>query len=283
MARKANKTSSLRLTQHQRNALLEATGLRPKIKQRLLACGEGTQSVEFSDSELRHLDEQVDDSVMYANSITKKRLVAIQKKLVKVLADAAPPRRKKLPINSDLLFQFRITLNEIQPVIWRRIQVEDCTLGDLHEGIQAAFGWWNYHLHQFVIEGTRFGPPDAEEYDNFLETEDESKVLLSQLLPESGQRTRWTYEYDFGDDWRHEVLFEGYPPKDAKAKYPLCLEGERACPPEDIGGPWGFATYLEALTDPGHERHEEFLQWRGPFDPLAFDPHKATQEMRKVM
>jgi hypothetical protein len=95
------------------------------------------------------------------------------------------------------------------------------------------------------------------------------------------KRRRWFYEYDFGDGWRHEIVFEGYSPIAKKVKYPLCVEGERACPPEDIGGPWGYAEFLEAIADPDHERHDEFMDWRGPFDPEEFDVKKATSEMRK--
>ena len=111
---------------------------------------------------------------------------------------------------------------------------------------------------------------------------DDSGVLLRQLIPKSGRRSQWIYEYDFGDGWRHEVLFEGFPPSNPKTKYPLCLEGERACPPEDCGGPGGYAEYLAAIADPRDEQHEEMLQWRGPFDPEAFDAKKVTKEMRKV-
>jgi hypothetical protein len=114
-----------------------------------------------------------------------------------------------------------------------------------------------------------------------LETKDESRVSLSRLLPKSRKHVRWIYEYDFGDGWRHDILFEGYPPVASKLKYPLCVDGENACPPEDIGGPWGYAEYLEALSDAKHERHEEFMDWSGPFDPTAFDARKATKAMRK--
>ncbi|MBP89731.1 MAG: hypothetical protein CMJ64_24005 [Planctomycetaceae bacterium] len=172
-------------------------------------------------------------------------------------------------------------LLEISPAIWRRIQVRDCTLADLHDQIQAAFGWWNYHMHQFEIDGERYGPSSPDDFDFGMEMLDESGVLLSQLLPESGKRAKWIYEYDFGDGWRHEIVFEGYPPIDKKVKYPLCVEGERACPPEDVGGPWGYAEYLEAMADPQHERHEELMEWRGPFDPDEFDAKKVTREMRK--
>lgn len=129
----------------------------------------------------------------------------------------------------------------------------------------------------------RYGPLPEDDFDYGLEMEDESSVRLVDLVPKSGKRTRWVYEYDFGDGWRHEILFEGFPPKQKGQNYPVCLEGERACPPEDVGGPWGYAEYLDAMADPNHERHEEFVDWRGPFDPEAFDPKKATKEMRRTL
>jgi hypothetical protein len=191
-----------------------------------------------------------------------------------------PKIRNSAPKKGDVIYQFKITLLDLKPAIWRRIQVPDCTLADLHEYIQGAFGWWNYHLHQFEIDGEWYGPPAPDGFD--LETKDETDVRLSKLIPRSGRKSRWIYEYDMGDGWRHEILFEGFPFNDPKAKYPLCVEGERACPPEDCGGPWGYAEYLAAINDPNHERHEELLEWRGPFDPEAFDAKKATKEMRKV-
>ena len=194
--------------------------------------------------------------------------------------DLPTKARKAMPTGT--LYQFKITLLDITPAIWRRIQVPDCTLADLHEYIQAAFGWENYHLHQFDIDGERYSQPAPDGDDFGMEFKDETDVLLSKLIPKSGRPSRWIYEYDFGDDWRHEVQFEGFPPADPKAKYPLCLEGERACPPEDCGGSWGYADYLAALADPKHEQHDELLEWRGPFDAEAFDVKKATKEMRKV-
>ncbi len=185
------------------------------------------------------------------------------------------------PTKTELLFQFKITLLDIQPAIWRRIQIPDCTLVDLHEYIQAAFGWENYHLHQFEIDGVQYrqSAQNGDEFD--ADFEDETDVLLSKLLPKSKKKVRWLYEYDFGDGWRHEVLFEGFPPLNPKTKPPVCLEGERACPPEDCGGPPGYADYLDAICDPKHERHEEMLEWRGPFDPSVFDMKKATKQMRR--
>jgi len=125
--------------------------------------------------------------------------------------------------------------------------------------IQAAFGLSNYHMHQFEIYGERYGPSSPDDFNFGTEMIDESSVLLSQLIRKSGKRTKWMYEYDFGDGWRHEIVFEGYTLIDTKVKYPVCVEGERACPPEDVGGPWGYAEYLEAIADPDHERYLESL------------------------
>ncbi len=157
----------------------------------------------------------------------------------------------RLKANPDLLYQFKITLLGFEPAIWRRIQVQDCTLDQLHEHIQTAMGWTNSHLHQFEIKGERYGDPDLLD-DGFGDFHcfDLTATILSQILPKTKKRFSFKYEYDFGDGWKHEVLFEGRPPLEKYRKYPLCLEGEQACPPEDIGGVWGYADYLEALADP---------------------------------
>jgi hypothetical protein len=131
----------------------------------------------------------------------------------------------------------------------------------LHENIQTAMGWTNSHLHEFDIKGQRYG--DLELLDHGFEDGkciDSTKTNLSQILPKTGKQFAFKYEYDFGDGWEHEVLFEGSPLVDPKAKYPLCLEGERACPPEDCGGVWGYGDLLEAIKDPNHEEHESMLE-----------------------
>ena len=288
---KADATYPLRLTRQQRESMIHATQIKNKVKKRLKAAGDGTQIVGFTLKELDHLNDELGQAALYAPGPDKKRLVAVLHKVTEQLSEehagvfrgVMPKTRKTAPKKGDLIYQFKVTLLDIKPAIWRRIQVPDCTLADLHEYIQAAFGWWNYHLHQFDIDGKRYGPPAPDDMDFGLEMIDETDVLLSKLIPKSGRKSRWVYEYDFGDGWRHEVLFEGFPSVDPKAKYPQCVEGQRACPPEDCGGPWGYADYLAAIADPKHEQHEEMLQWRGPFDPEAFDATKATREMRKVM
>jgi len=286
--KKANHLYPLKLTQQQRETLLECTQVSGKLKKKIEQAGDGTQIVPVTWNELHKLNDETGQAAVYARSPHKNRLLAVMSRVAKFFEEEhaevfdldAPPAR--CPAKTDLLFQFKITLLDINPAIWRRIQVPDCTLVDLHEYIQAAFGWWNYHMHQFDIDGERYSQPAPDGDDFGMDFKDETDVLLSKLIPKSGRPSRWIYEYDFGDGWRHEVLFEGFPPADPKAKYPLCVEGERACPPEDCGGPWGYTDYLAAIRDPKHEQHEEMLEWRGPFDPEAFDVKKATKEMRKL-
>lgn len=180
------------------------------------------------------------------------------------------------------LFQFTITLKDSKPPIWRRIQVQDCTLDKLHEHIQTAMGWTNSHLHQFEIGGKRYGDPELLE-DGFEDFEcvDSTRTKLSKILPKSSTRFRFNYEYDFGNGWMHDVLFEGCPTPEPGNKYPMCLEGAQACPPEDVGGIGGYAEFLEALADSKHERHDEFLEWAGPFDPGQFDAQGASEAMKE--
>jgi hypothetical protein len=183
---------------------------------------------------------------------------------------------------TERLYQFKITLLEVAPPIWRRIQVRNCSLDKLHERIQTAMGWTNSHLNQFVINGERYGDPQLidEPSDDYY-CVDSTVTKISNILPKSGERFQFKYEYDFGDSWHHEILFEGCLPTTKGTRYPVCIEGERACPPEDVGGVGGYAEYLEVLADVNDDRHEEMLRWRGKFDPEKFDAEKATKLMRR--
>jgi hypothetical protein len=193
------------------------------------------------------------------------------------------PASAKLPKRADTVYQLKIILLDTRPPIWRRIQIEDCTLDKLHEHIQTAMGWTNSHLHHFRIGEQLYGDPLLMQ-ENFEDMgyEDSTATLLSDILPKGGKRFRFRYEYDFGDSWDHEVLFEKCVEAERGQRYPLCVEGERACPPEDVGGVWGYADFVEAVQNPDHEQHEEMLEWvGGSFDPEAFDPAEATRRMKK--
>jgi len=106
--------------------------------------------------------------------------------------------------------------------------------------------------------------------------------MLSKIVPKSGKRLRFEYEYDFGDSWWHEVPFEGCLRIELGQRYPLGVEGERACPPEYVGGTSGYNESLEVLADPSDEQHERFVEWiGGKFDPEDFDSENATKRMRR--
>jgi len=224
--------------------------------------------------DVRHAPKEIQEIAFQKGLIPYIPAVAEINTAVNVVnAEVAPPNR---------IFQFKINLNGTVPAIWRRIQVQDCTLDKLHEDIQTAMGWTNSHLHQFEIGGVRYGDPELLD-DDFMDCEcvDSNITNISEILPHDGTPMRFLYEYDFGDGWEHEVLFEGCPPVEPGLKYPTCVEGQRACPPEDVGGVWGYAEFLEALADPDHEQHDEMLDWSGPFDPDAFDAEQASQQMRQ--
>ncbi len=200
-----------------------------------------------------------------------------------VKVDDAKPPKSSPSASPGQVYQFKITLKETRPPIWRRIQVGDCTLDELHEHIQTAMGWTNSHLHLFRVDGTLYADPLLMEEDfEELECKNSTTTKLSQILPASGARFQFEYEYDFGDGWAHDVLFEGCLPAEKGKRYPLCLEGARACPPEDVGGVWGYQDFLAALADLEHERHGELRDWIDrKFDPDAFDPTDATRSMKR--
>lgn len=180
---------------------------------------------------------------------------------------------------TNLVYQLKITLRGAKPPIWRRIQVQDCTLDKLHEHIQAAMGWSNSHLHQFTIAGENYGDPELLEDDFGIL--DSTKTRLSQFTPAEGCKFRFHYEYDFGDGWEHDILIEKCQPAETGEKYPRCLTGKGACPPEDCGGVWGYADRLKAIANPKHQDHPSTLEWLGRgFDPERFDPAQATESMQ---
>jgi hypothetical protein len=265
----------------ERAAVGELPALAAKLKKKLTK-----EDGSFTVAEVAGMVKAVAESLGDAGPEKQLVLLLASKKLVDCLqatiAMPAMPARAKKAVG-DTVYQFRITLLESRPPIWRRIQVKDCTLDNLHEHIQTAMGWTNSHLHHFKVGDQLYGDPDLVQ-ENFEDMgyKDSTTANITDILPRTGRRFRFVYEYDFGDSWDHEVLFEGVVRADPKVKYPLCLEGERACPPEDVGGVWGYADFLAAITDPEHKDHDGLLEWvGGSFDPEEFDPAQATRDMRK--
>jgi hypothetical protein len=166
------------------------------------------------------------------------------------------------------IYQLKVQLREVRPPVWRRVLVPgEMDLAELHEVVQAAMGWTNSHLHEFEAEGARYGVPDPD-WD-LDEVADESGVRLSRI---AGEGSRLRYAYDFGDGWQHDVIVEKVLPRQPGLRYPCCAAGRRACPPEDVGGPWGYEDFLAAVGDPGHDEHEQWDEWAGGgFDPAEFN------------
>lgn len=191
-------------------------------------------------------------------------------------------KKRRPPMATGTLIQFKITLADIRPPIWRRIQVDDCSLDKCHEYIQTALGWSNSHLHLFEIAGEQYGDPDllCEEGEP-ADFEDSHFVDLGELLDGRRNGFAFRYVYDFGDNWEHEIVLEDRPVRDPNTQYPICLEGQRAKPPEDCGGVWGYQHLLEVLVDPKHKEYKEITQCYGSHDPEAFSAAETTRSMRK--
>ena len=187
----------------------------------------------------------------------------------------ARPRRT----TTRVVYQIKVTLNGSKPPIWRRMQItSETTLVQLHRILQCVMGWEGSHLYQFVIGGIAYGDPDmVGEWD----AEDARTVALAALV--RGEKSKLLYEYDFGDSWEHELLVEKILPLDEGKRYPVCLTGKRACPPEDCGGVWGYASFLEAIHDPEHPEHEEMREWIGSaFDPEVFNLDEVNVELQRL-
>ena len=140
-------------------------------------------------------------------------------------------------------------------------------------------GWENYHLHEFQIAGKAYGEPDPEDHHFGRDVLDERRTSVGKLL---GAGSSFAYLYDFGDNWRHDILLESVSPATPRKRYPVCVAGERSAPPEDVGGTGGYERYLAALFDPKHKDHRAVLAWRGRFNPSYFSPTRANQNLREA-
>ena len=180
--------------------------------------------------------------------------------------------RKWIPPAKNSL-QMKITLRYVSPPIWRRVVVPDnITLGDLHYVMQIAMGWHNCHLHAFRVGGVEYTAPMPDEDPGFgggPPAQHEDDVLLSQIVRRKGQQ--FTYEYDFGDTWLHEVRIEKITPAKEAHPRPVCLDGKRACPPEDCGGVPGYVQVLHVLRSATTPDERDFREWIGAYDPERFD------------
>jgi hypothetical protein len=217
---------------------------------------------------------------MPARKTTKTNKTTTRKAASKKAPVSASTKKISAPI-----YQIKVTLKDFKPSIWRSIQVRsDATLGELHATIQIAMGWTNSRLHHFIVGKTpnlRFigAPGPNEDGLGLMDEENEHEIAISRVL--SATKTKITYEYDFGDSWEHEVALEKIMETEAGVHYPRCLAGENACPPEDVGGVWGYVNFLQAINNSEHEQHEFYLERvGGEFNPEEFDLKTVNKRLK---
>ena len=185
----------------------------------------------------------------------------------------------RYPSNSAL--QLKVTLLGVKPPIWRRILVPaSIALPGLHRVFQVVMGWEDSHLHAFEIKKKRYVMAGVDEWDDSPYELSEDGVKIAKLV-EVGDT--FVYLYDFGDDWRHLVVVEAISSAGRALVHASCLGGERACPPEDVGGTPGYYYFLQAISDPSHEEHEDYLEWaEDGFDPEAFNLADLNARLQRL-
>jgi len=204
------------------------------------------------------------------------------------MAESNPaPQKHRGGTNAPSLYTVRIELSpdRIRPAVWRRLEVDGrISLGRLHHLIQAAFGWCDAHLHDFEIRGQTYGIPQADDDLQGLELKDERKAFLNRLL---GTGDVFLYRYDFGDDWEHQITVEAVNNQVSEDPQggAWVIDGARATPPEDVGGPEGYYQFLEILlTNPHSEEAQGLRQWiDGEFDPERFDKRQANAAITRML
>lgn len=198
--------------------------------------------------------------------------------LVPATAPLPASKRAKPQPRSRCAFQLRVQLMGVEPAIWRTVEVLGATtLHQLHEVIQAAMGWQDYHLYRFHVGPYEYGDPACDEEGGWL---DARRTRLCDVLGHPGSACG--YVYDFGDDWQHVVFLESIFVPRADGRLPRCTGGARACPPEDVGGVQGFAEFLQAIRNRRHPEHASYLEWvGGRYEPTAFDAVAVNQALRR--
>ena len=184
------------------------------------------------------------------------------------------------PVSPPVIARLKVTLDSVEPLVLRRLEVPFALrLDRLHETLQAALGWTGTHLYEIRARGIGWGLPDPDWGDGPL---DARKATLASVVEDTGARTL-DYLYDFGDGWELAIRIEGLAAPQDGVLYPRLLEAKGRCPPEDVGGPPGYAEFLLALSDPEDEQHAETLEWIGEdFDPHVVDIETLTASLQRL-
>jgi DNA invertase Pin-like site-specific DNA recombinase len=248
---------------------VKADKLAPKVLQ-MVQSGYSYRKIATS----LHLSKTTVNDIVKRHRVSSNATKNNQTNLISNLEQATMASKKSA--SNQTVYQLKITLKNIRPPIWRRIQVlSSTTLEQLHLIVQEVMGWDNYHMHSWTIAGIDYGQPQRE-----FNVRSEKTVILRQVV--KGEKSKFFYTYDFGDSWEHEILVEKELPSTPDTNYPVCITGKRACPPEDCGGSWGYAELLEIISDPSHPEYEERMEWVGEsFNPDIFDLNEVNQRLRE--
>jgi hypothetical protein len=190
--------------------------------------------------------------------------------------------KNEQPKNLNKIYQIKVGLLEINPLIWRRFLIPaNITLHRLHLVLQDVMGWQNYHLYRFKIGKKEYSTPDPDNDFYELDFKNSYQAKLGNVIKEKG--SIFLYEYDFGDGWEHQLLIEDIIDREPEKHYPLCIEGENASPHEDSGGPYGYMEMLEIIKNPYHEEFHSTRTWLGKkFDPYKFDLKLANTRLSSM-
>jgi|GEM_PF-1063182 len=237
---------------------------------------------------LFNTDDEIYPRVLRVRSAIEKEAEAWQQNVHKgsrALTSLASPSKQNPTQKGQTtkqVYQLKVALLEIEPIIWRRFLVpSSVTLHRLHLILQDVMGWSNYHLYRFQIGREEYGEPDPDNEFYELNFKNSRRMKLGQVVTKKGDVFR--YEYDFGDSWEHMLLVEDILKYRPDMRYPVCLAGERACPPEDCGGPHGYANLLEIISDPDHEEYQDMMTWLGGnFSPDSFDIEMVNQRLKSM-
>jgi len=197
---------------------------------------------------------------------------------------SASPRahgKRATPLSATSIYQLHIALRDLKPAIWRRVLVPgSVTFDTLHRIIQITMGWSNSHMHQFTVGNTRYCKPEMGFADMEPVVSEKRATLSGALVPSVKS---FGYLYDFGDDWEHTLRIEKVLAADPAARYPTCVAGANACPPDDVGGAPGYVNFVQAISDSAHPEHQEMLEWcGGSFDPYAFDLEAVNADLKRL-
>lgn len=239
---------------------------------------------------LFHTDDEVYRRVLRVCSVIGKQAEGqllenshVDRDVPKTLAEPVEQARPR-PVqeSQQAVYQIKVVLLEMDPPIWRRFVVpSSVTLHRLHLILQDVMGWTNSHLYRFQIGAKEYAEPHPDNEFNELDFKNSRRTKLGRLVTKKG--STFLYEYDFGDSWLHELVVEDILEHKPNIRYPACLAGERACPPEDCGGIYGYAELLEVISDPEHEEYPDTITWLGGrFDPEVFDLKTVNNKLRSM-